>query len=110
MKFLGSHVRFTRAESAAIAALRQFLKDRADKPHFKLTQLVVIANRAARPHTAKPALFPSVYDYEHLLPTGCRPFYSDHHLVIRNPFFHGEDPGARHRTSPPDTHDGRKTS
>ena len=77
----------TRYERAACRAVEAYLRAHRDRPVFSLYDLSVVADEAARAVGKKRDLFPSLSDYEAVLPRGARVYWARNGLLsVRNPY------------------------
>lgn len=77
----------TRYEKAARRAVDEYLRANRDRPVFRLYDLSLVADAAARAAGKKRELFPSLSDYEAVLPCGARVYWARNgFLSVRNPY------------------------
>lgn len=77
----------TRYEKAARRAVDECLRANRNRPVFSLYALSIVADGAARAAGKKRDLFPSLSDYEAVLPRGARVYWARNGLLsVRNPY------------------------
>lgn len=77
----------TKYEKAARRAVEDYLRANRDKPVLSLYDLSVVADEAARAAGKKRDLFPSLSDYEAVLPPGAKVYWARNGLLsVRNPY------------------------
>jgi len=77
----------TKYERAARRAVEDYLRANRDTSVFSLYDLSVVADRAARAAGKKRDLFPSLSDYEAVLPRGAKVYWARNGLLsVRNPY------------------------
>lgn len=89
-------MRLPRYGRAAQTAINTHLKEQADKAYAPLYTLSVIADKAAMDAGRKTELFPSLADYERVLPPASRTRWiqrgESDWLIATNPHYRGETP------------------
>ncbi|MEW5935366.1 MAG: hypothetical protein AB1816_17450 [Bacillota bacterium] len=76
----------TKYERVARRAVEEYLRANRDRAVFSLYDLSVVADEAARAAGKKRDLFPSLSDYEAVLPRGANVYWARNGLLsVRNP-------------------------
>jgi hypothetical protein len=96
----------TRYEKAAKQVITNWLKNHSDREVVSLYSLSCVADTAARSLGRKSELYPSLYQYEPLVPTSCYWFAGQtaggNEYCAVNPYYKGEHKARRSREVFPD--------